>query len=183
MFPKGLARLIVYEMMICDYRCFPALYELMDNCDTPTLEDLRPSNYDYGWCKVPYGPKWWDPRKVLKHVEDEVSLITGHNHSNFWNNLEIGKKDCQKSICRFWSCVAFPCSNVWDNERMSGTLLRCKFLPKHKSFDLVLISFSYAEKPGGYKRTPNACQCTFRTLSRSCTVSIPCHYKSRSEII
>lgn len=78
-FPKGLGRLIVYEIMRLNYRYYPRLYE-----DTHgyvrrsplSVERLRPSNYDYAWCKIPYGPRWWSTHKVKEYVEGRVRIIS-----------------------------------------------------------------------------------------------------------
>lgn len=78
-FPKGLGKLIVHEIIDTDPLYFPNLYNHEDSdgyvrapaSPVPT-ECLRPSNYDYTWCRVPYGPKWWDAQTVKKHVEKVV---------------------------------------------------------------------------------------------------------------
>lgn len=129
-FPKGLARLIVYEIMSIDFLHFRRLFpDSDDDTDsTPLSKDrLRPSNYDYAWVKVPYGANWWSPKKVRQHVEKKVRVpksslvvfeISYLQHS--------GRRDYSCSTSRHTSA----CHNMqWKHGRVFGALLRyrCKY--------------------------------------------------------
>lgn len=79
-FPNGLGRLIVYEIIKLNSERFPWLYRRSDEEDEhpgPVPNDrLRPSNYDYAWVKIPYGSRWWDVQKVKEYVEKVVGILS-----------------------------------------------------------------------------------------------------------
>lgn len=172
-FPKGLGRLIVYEIISLNYERFELLYAPEDDCSEPVPVDrLRHSNYDYTWLKIPYGDRWWSPERVKAHVENKVDILQPWHLLPLLNSRQAGniigsmppRTDGVPNHCHVMTCGT-----------MAECLERCCDVPVSHN------TSSYSRRPINEQRLCSR-PWEIRTSTMDSSEVLPCQYLHFSDL-